>query len=411
MSSSGPVYILGGYQTDFFRCWSREGQDLSDATREAVLGAVENAGLPLTAIESIHVGNGFGELQRKQGHLGAMPATVLPELIGVPAMRHEAACASASIAVLAAMAEIEAGRYDCVLVLGVEEQRNLGGDVASRNMNCAGWEGHEQLPGRYVWPTAFGRIAEEYDRRYGLDRGHLHAIAQQNFANARRNPRAQTRGWTFDAAAFSDDETANPMVEAGVRRHECAQITDGACALILVSARFARRHRGATLDVLPRISGWGHSSADLAFLPKLARAQPEQHLFPHVPKTVAAALRRAGLSSIEAVDGIELHDCFALSEYFLIDHAGLCPPGEARRLIDAGDTALGGRFPVNPSGGLIGGGHPVGATGARMLLDACRQITGTAGDYQVEGARRFATLNIGGALGTVCAFVVETATA
>ncbi len=409
MSSSTPVFILGGYQTDFARCWSREGKDLSDATREAVLGAMETAGLPLSAIQSIHVGNGFGELQRNQGHLGAMPATVIPELIGVPAMRHEAACASASIAVLAAMAEIEAGRYDCVLVLGLEEQRNLGGDVASRNMNCAGWEGHEQLPGRYVWPTAFGRIADEYDQRYGLDRGHLYAIAEQNFGNARRNPRAQTRKWSFDAAAFTDDDQANPMVEAGVRRNECAQITDGACALILCSARFAAEHRKGKLDATPRITGWGHSSADLAFLPKLARAKSGEHLFPHVPKTVAAAVQRAGLSSIEEVDGIELHDCFALSEYFLIDHAGLCAPGEARRLIDAGDTAIGGRFPVNPSGGLIGGGHPVGATGTRMLLDACRQVTSAAGDYQIEGAKRFATLNIGGALGTVCAFVVESA--
>ena len=121
-----PVYVLGGTQTDFAKVWARNGQDISDMTREATLGALHACQLDASAIESIHVGNAFGELQRQQALLGAMVSQVVPELWGVPAMRHEGACASSSLGILAAMAEIEAGRYDCVLVLGVEEFKNLG---------------------------------------------------------------------------------------------------------------------------------------------------------------------------------------------------------------------------------------------------------------------------------------------
>lgn len=401
-----PVFILGGYQTDFARNWSREGRDLSHAAREAIEGALHACGVEAREIHSIHVANAMAELQRGQAHLGALPATVVPGLVGVPAMRHEAACASGSIAVLAAMSEIEAGRYDCVLVLGVEEQRNLGGDAAARNMNCFSWAGHEDLPGRYRWPWAFGQLALEYQRR-GVQPAHLQAIARLAFANARRNPLAHARDWTFSADSFGADDALNPQVEPGIRRQECAQVSDGACALVLCSARYARdyaawRHR--PLDSLPRILGWGHATADLPLAPKLERAPADGPLFPHVAQAVKDLLRRAQLASIRDADGIELHDCFAISEYLLLEHAGA---GDVCQLIEDGDIAIGGAFPVNPSGGLIGGGHPIGTTGVRMLHDAARQVTHTAGDCQVEGARRFATLNIGGALGTVCGFMVS----
>lgn len=159
------TYILGGYQTDFARAWSRQGQDLSDMVREGVNGVLEAVQVKASEIESIHVGNAFGELQRQQAHLGSMVAQMVPELNGVAAMRHEGACASSSLGVLSAMAEIESGRYDCVLVLGVEEFKNLSGHEASRNQNAASWQGHEDIECQYMWPAAFGAVAQEYQRR------------------------------------------------------------------------------------------------------------------------------------------------------------------------------------------------------------------------------------------------------
>ena len=406
---TAPVYILGGYQSDFAKVWSRQGQDISDMMRESVLGTLENCRLDATQIESIHVGNAFGELQRNQAHLGAMVAAVVPELWGVPAGRHEGACASASLAVLSAMAEIEAGRYDCVLVLGAEEFKNLPGDVASLILNAAGWIGHERLDCKYLWPAVFGHLAQEYEKRYGLDRKYLNRISEINYANAKKNPLAQTRKWQFGEKSFSDDDEANPLIEPGTRRQDCGQITDGACGVVLASARFATAHaetRGATLSALPQILGWGHRTAGLPYMEKIERSAGQPLVLPHVRDTVNDALRRASLADAWALDGIETHDCFTTTEYMAIDHFGLTAPGQSWQAIEDGVIEAGGKLPINPSGGLIGCGHPVGATGARMLFDAAKQVTGNAGAMQVEGAKTFATLNIGGSTATVVSFVV-----
>ena len=406
---SEPVFILGGYQTDFAKSWARQGQDLSDMTREATLGALQAAELTASAIESIHVGNAFGELQRQQAHLGAMVAQVVPELWGVPAMRHEGACASSSLAVLAAMAEIEAGRYDCVLVLGVEEFKNLPGNQASVNQNAAAWQGREDIDCTFMWPAAFGLLAQEYEARYGLDRKHLNRIAEINYTNARRNPLAQTRQWRFDALSFTDDDQANPVIEPGTRRQDCGQITDGACAVVLASARFAQAHmqqRGHALAGTPVIAGWGHRNAGLRLKDKFERSRGQTYVFPHVRQAIEDAWRRAGVPGIEAMSGVETHDCFTTTEYMAIDHLGLSAPGQSWQAVEDGSIEPGGRCPVNMSGGLIGCGHPVGATGTRMLLDAARQVSGMAGDCQIEGAQRMQTLNIGGSCATVVSFVV-----
>ncbi len=406
---SEPVFILGGAQTDFARVFSREGKDISDMIAESVHTALAQAQILPAEIESIHVGNAFAELQRSQAHLGSMVAQVVPELYGIPAMRHEGACASASLGVLTAMAEIEAGRYDCILVVGAEELKNLPGDVSSANQNAAGWQGHEGIECRFLWPAVFGRLSGVYAERYGLDRRHLNRIAEINYGNAKLNPNAQTRKWRFDPLAFTDDDEANPLIEPGTRRQDCGQITDGAASIVLASGRFAAEHAkrtGRSLEATPRIQGWGHRNGSLRFLDKVERSKGEDYIFPHVRQTITDAWKRAGIADVHALDAIETHDCFTSTEYMAIDHFGLTAPGQSWQAVEDGSIALGGKLPVNPSGGLIGGGHPVGATGARMLLDACRQVTGQAGPYQVEGAKRVATLNIGGSLGTVVSFVV-----
>ena len=409
---STPVYILGGHQTDFARAWARNGQDISDMVREGTLGALEAAALDAAQVQSIHVGNAFGELQRQQAHLGAMVAQVVPELWGVPAMRHEGACASSSLAALTAMAEIEAGRYDCVLVLGVEEFKNLSGNEASVNQNAAAWQGHEGFDCTYMWPAAFGRVAQEYERRYGLDRRHLNRIAEINYGNAKRNPLAQTRKWQFSELSFTDDDEANPLIEPGTRRQDCGQITDGACAIVVASERFASEHArrtGQALAGLARISGWGHRNAGLRLQDKFERSQGQAYVFPHLRQALEDAWRRAGVEGVSAMDGIETHDCFTTTEYVAIDHLGLTAPGQSWRAVEDGTIAPGGKCPINMSGGLIGCGHPVGATGTRMVWDAARQVTGNAGEMQIAGARRLQTLNIGGSCATVVSFVVEAA--
>ncbi len=202
------------------------------------------------------------------------------------------------------------------------------------------------------------------------------------------------------------------MIEGRVRRQDCSQITDGGCAVFLASEAFAHRYaarRAVALDRLAAITGFGHRTAPMLFADKLARSEGQPYVFPEVKRTIDDALRRAGLEDAWALDAIECHDCFSISEYMAIDHFGLCDPGQPHQAIERGDVDPGGRLPVNPSGGLIGGGHPIGATGVRMVLDAFRQVTGTAGDYQVEGARRVGTLNIGGSATTSVSFVVERA--
>ena len=404
-----PVYVLGGFQTDFAKVWSRNGQDISDMTRESTLGTLAACQLEAAQIDSIHVGNAFGEIQRQQAHLGAMVAQMVPELWGVPAMRHEGACASSSLGILSAMAEIEAGRYDCVLVLGVEEFKNVPGDIASQNQNAAAWQGHEDIDCKFMWPAAFGLLAQEYERRYGLDRRYLNRIAELNYGNAKRNPLAQTRKWNFDPLAFTDDDEANPVIEPGTRRQDCGQITDGACGVVLASARFAREHAhrlGRGLESLAQITGWGHRNAGLRLKDKIARSVDAPYVFPHLRQALEDTWRRAGVSGVDAMDGVETHDCFTTTEYMAIDHLGLTPPGQSWQAVEDGRIERGGSCPVNMSGGLIGCGHPVGATGTRLLLDAARQVTDSAGECQIEGAKRIQTLNIGGSCATVVSFVV-----
>ena len=399
------VWVLGGYQSDFARNLEREGRDFADLTGEIVHRTLEACSLAATDIDTVHVANAFGELFARQGHLGAMPATVDDGLWDTPATRHEAACASGSVATLAALSDLRSGNYRTALVVGVELEKTVPGNAATGILGTAAWTGHEGSDAKYLWPHMFDRVAAEYDRRYGLDDAHLRAIASLNLANARTNPNAQTRDWSVPHP-LTDDDTTNPVVEGRLRRFDCSQLTDGGAGLVLVSDDWLRAHPG--VRPLGRIDGWGHRTVGLGLQQKLDRSRAEPYVLPHVRATVLDAFGRAHVT-LDDVDGFEVHDCFTPSEYLAIDHIGLTGPGESWKAIEHGEIEPGGRLPINPSGGLIGGGHPVGASGIRMLLDAARQVSDTAGDYQVEGATRFGTLNFGGSTSTTVSFVVGSA--
>ena len=404
------AYILGGWQGDFSQVWSRQGIDLAGAFVTCVQEGLAAAALDASEVETGHVGNFTAELFAGQGLLGGFFGLADPAFDGLPSARHEAACASGSVAILAATAEIEAGRYDLACVVGIEQMRNVPGKTAAQYLGAAAWNGHEFGDAEFVWPRAFSNLADEYDRRYGLKYEHLMRIAEINFSNAKRNPNAQTRGYSFAPESFTANDQVNPVVEGRIRKMDCGQVTDGSAVVFLASPARAAEYaanRGIAVDSLPRISGWGHRTAPIPYAAKVAASAGGAYVFPQVRRAIEDARTRAGVHDIAQIDAAETHDCFTSTEYMAIDHLGLTAPGQSWQAIEDGSIELGGRFPINPSGGLIGLGHPVGATGVRMLLDAAKQVCGAAGDYQVEGANRVQTLNIGGSATTTVSFIVE----
>lgn len=201
----------------------------------------------------------------------------------------------------------------------------------------------------------------------------------------------------------------NTKVGGRIKVTDCSQITDGAVCLYLASQEYAcgyAKCRGKKMDELARVEGWGHTTAPIEFTKKVSDSANDRYVLPLTRKAITDAYRRAGITDCWDLDVIETHDCFTTSEYMAIDHFGLTEPGECWRAIEEGVIEMGGKLPVNPSGGLIGCGHPVGGTGARQLLDAYKQVTGTAVNYHIEGARRAATLNIGGSATTNVCFIV-----
>lgn len=403
------VYILGGYQSDFGRNWAREDKTLFDLMSETVLKGLEKTSLDAREIEVAHVGNFVAELFAGQGLLGGFFGHIHEDLAGIPTARHEAACASGSLAILAAMSDIMAGHYGLACVTGVELTRNVPGKSAADYLGAAIWTGKEAQDAKYIWPAMFSDLAELYDQRYGLKYEHLAAISKINFANAKRNPNAQTRGWSFEDQSFTQNDEFNPVVEGWMRRHDCGQVSDGAAVIFLASEAAAQSYadrRGLNIDDLPHIQGWGHTTAPMLMHTKMKASENSQHCLPWTRKAITDAYVRAGISGPNDLDAIETHDCFSITEYMAIEHFGLTAPGESWKAVEAGTIGFDGALPINPSGGLIGLGHPVGATGVRMMLDSYKQVTGTAGDYQVNGAARIGTYNVGGSGTANCAFIV-----
>jgi acetyl-CoA C-acetyltransferase len=397
------VYILGGYQTDFARNWAREGKGMQALINEVMDGAFTETGLEPGEVESIHVGNFAGELYTMQAHLGAFTLNYDTVLRGVPTVRHEAACASGSVAALAARTEIEAGLYDLVMVVGVELMKSVDSKTGGGYLGTAAWFEKECAGIEFPFPKLFDRLYDLYDRRYGVKYEHLAQIAAINYENARLNPKAQTRNWYMNRKHACSTGDYNKTIGTRLRASDCSQVTDGAAAILLASEGFAKgfaRRRGLKREKIPHIEGWGHATAPILFDDKEEEAKGRDYVLPHTRKAILDAFRRAGIDGIEEVSCIETHDCFSITEYAVIEHFGLAMPGEAWKAIENGTITRDGACPVNPSGGLMGCGHPVGATGTRQLLDAYLQVTGKADGYQVKGAKRVATLNIGGSATT-----------
>src|ERR1700719_5406716 len=241
MTKPAPVYILGGAQTDFARNWSKEGKHFVAMMREATLGALEATSIEPKEVETAHVGNFAAELYAKQGHVGAFFIEVDPQFSGLPTSRHEAACASGSIALIAASAEIEAGRYDLSCVVGVEQMKTVGSTVGGDYLGTAAWYEREAKGIEFPFPKLFGRLGDEYDKRYGLKDEHLAHISAVNYANAKLNPLAQTRTWYMNKAHACSRDEFNAAVGGRIRITDCSQVTDGTAAVFLASRAYAER--------------------------------------------------------------------------------------------------------------------------------------------------------------------------
>jgi acetyl-CoA C-acetyltransferase len=397
------TYILGGYQTDFARNWTKEGKGIAAMIREVLDGGFSKTGIDPGDIDSAHVGNFAGELFAMQAHLGAFVCNYHPVLHGLPTARHEAACASSSIAALMARAEIEAGIYDLVMVVGVELMKSVDSKTGGSYLGTAAWYEKECEGVDFPFPKLFDRLYDVYDEKYGVKYEHLARISAINYGNAKRNPNAQTRGWYMNYRHAIGGGRYNRVIGKRLRASDCSQVTDGAAVIFLASDEYASRHakrNGVNLETVPYIQGWGHRTAPILFDDKAHEAKEHEYVLPYTKAAITDAYMRAGISGPSELSCIETHDCFSITEYAAIEHFGLASPGEAYARIEDGTIEIGGSCPFNPSGGLIGCGHPVGATGARQLVDAYLQVSGNAGEYQVEGAKRIAVLNIGGSATT-----------
>jgi len=403
------VYILGGFQTDFSRNWARENKHISAMMREAYEGSLEATKIKPSDIKAAFIGNFAAELYCMQGHLGAFFVDFDPAFKGLPTSRFEGACASSALSALSAMAHIQAGHYDCIAVLGVELMKSVSPAQGGDYLGTAAWYERESAGIEFPFPKLFGKLGDVYEERFGLKDEHLARIAAINYANAKRNPNAQTRDWYMSYEHACQKGQYNATVTGRIKVTDCSQVTDGAVCLYLASESFAAdyaKRLGQSLEKIPRILGWGHTTAPIEFAAKVADSEGNPYVLPWTRKAVADAYARAGIRDCWDLDVIETHDCFTTSEYMAIDHFGLTAPGQSWKAIEEGMIEMGGRLPINPSGGLIGCGHPVGATGARQMLDAYKQVTNTAGDYQIPGARRAATLNLGGSATTNVVFII-----
>jgi acetyl-CoA C-acetyltransferase len=393
------VFTIGVGRTDFQRNLRKEGKTLGDLIVEAGTAAIRDAGIGANEIEMAVVGNFAGGLYTGQLHLGAMVTEIDPALRGIPTLHVEAACASGGVAVLTAAQQIQGGLRDVVLVIGAEQQKTMAAsDGANVLAAAADLRTERDKYGEFIFPKLFARIGQIYAERYGLSEAQLAKVAVKNRAQARLNALAQMRDaeLTFEQACSTGDD--NRYIAPPLKLSDCSPITDGAAAVVLCSQRFLKK---LSPRAAARLLGYGHATD---YLPLEKKEVPE---FPMAAKAASHAYAMAGVGPRD-IHGAEVHDCFSISEIVQYELLALAGRGEGVALLESGATTYpGGRCPVNPGGGLLGDGHPVGASGVRQVVEAYQQLTGQAGARQIVGARRFLTCNIGGSVTTTVVMIWE----
>lgn len=409
------VYVLGGAQTDFERNWKKEGKNVIALLKEALADGFAEADITFDDVKewnkdnriACFVGNFIAEKYIDQGHLGALLTEVDPAFYGVPSARYEAACASSSVAIDAAQTKIQTGDYDVAIIVGWELMKTVDSKVGGDYLGRAAYYEKEGKGIDFPFPNLFGKLADETLKKYPVDEKRymdsLARISVINYENAKRNPLSQTRKWfmNFEQACARGTNT-NPIVGGKLAISDCSQVTDGAAVVVLCSEKVIKERN---IKNKPIIKGYGHRTAPMLFANKMAENESSEYILPWTRQTVMDAYRRSNLL-VDDIDVFETHDCFTSSEYAAISALGITAPGKEYEAVENGMIAFEGKKPINPSGGLIGCGHPVGATGARMLLDLYNQVVGKAGSYQIQDVKNAMMLNIGGSATTNYVFIV-----
>jgi acetyl-CoA acetyltransferase len=384
------VSILGTGITAFGR---RPDDDLRTLTEEAVSGALADAGIQARDVDMVTFGNATEGYLHGQEMIRAEVALRHSGLAGVPMINVENACASSSTAFHVACMAVSSGAAEVVLVVGVErlthpvKQRSFDALATAvdlgEHLELASAVGATGAPTE-TDPSSHSPLMDLYAAKAAsfMARGDvtpedLALVSVKNRFHGSLNPKAQ-----FQLPVTQDEVLASRMISDPLRLLMCSPIGDGAAAVVVASSEYVRR--SGRPDV--RVEAWALTSngaSDLA-------SQP-------VARAMEKALEASGLDA-DDVDVAEVHDACAPAELWLYEELGLCKPGDAAALIRSGATRLGGRVPVNTGGGLLGRGHPLGATGCAQLVELADQLRGRAGERQVEGARVGLAQNSGGIL-------------
>jgi acetyl-CoA C-acetyltransferase len=312
-------------------------------------------------------------------------------LDGVPTTRVENACAAGGSALRHGVQAIRSGMADVVLAGGVEVMTDLSGDVGRYWLGVSGETEWERLSGT-TFAGVYAQMASAHMAQHDTTREQLSRVAVKNHRHGAMNPNAQLG---FECSL--DDAESAPTVADPLTLYHCCPTTDGAAVALLVGEDAVDEYT----DHRVRIAGSGAGTSPVGLF--------QRDTYTSIPASRAAAetaYEAAGVGP-DDLDFAEVHDCFAIAELLAYEDLGLCEPGEAGDLVESGATDLGGEIAVNTSGGLKAKGHPIGATGVGQAVEAFEQLTGHAGDRQVEGARYGLAHNVGGSGGAATVHVFE----
>lgn len=378
------VAIIGIGITKFGELWDKS---LRALIAEASLKAMDDA--KVTKLGMAYVGCMSGGLFNGQEHLGPLMTDYLGAM-PVPAVRVESACASGGQALALAVITVASGLHDVVLAGGVEKMTEVSGGKATEALGAAADADYELFLGA-TFPSLYAMMATAHMQAYGTTRQALTAVAVKNHFHGSKNPNAQ---YPFEITP--EAVTASPLVSVPLHLLDCSPITDGAAAVIVVPLEKVKKNKRAV-----RVTGFGQATDTIALCQR-------KHItsIDVVARAAHAAYEMAGRTPRE-IHLAEVHDCFTIAEIMSYEALGFCPKGKGGDLVLSGATRLGGRIPVNTSGGLKSKGHPVGATGIAQACEIVTQLRGEAGERQVKGAKVGLTSNMGGSGASAVVHILE----